>query len=235
MEEFWNQLSSEKKATELDVVLAAAWLLSERFGNAVSVDTVCDEIETSGLRLNINRSRLRKLLRKSLGVSLSKTDCISITRKMAGQLAESFSEFVPNKPVQVLDSILAQCDFSGDRPNVISLVRQINGCYQQEYFDGCAVLMRRLVETLAIEAFDRKGHLSVVKEPTGEIKSMSGVVATLKSGRPIKLGRGANKSLDACKEIGDRAAHNRWHVTSKLDVDHVAVEFRSLISELKGV
>jgi hypothetical protein len=32
---------------------------------------------------------------------------------------------------------------------------QINGCYEQGWFDACAVMMRRLLETLIVEAFER--------------------------------------------------------------------------------
>ena len=43
------------------------------------------------------------------------------------------------------------------RGYLIRIGRQINGCFQHSFFDGCAVMMRRLLEMSIIEAFEGKG------------------------------------------------------------------------------
>src|SRR5450432_494030 len=35
------------------------------------------------------------------------------------------------------------------------VANQINGTYENGWYDGCAVMIRRLIETLIIEAFER--------------------------------------------------------------------------------
>lgn len=45
---------------------------------------------------------------------------------------------------------------------------QINGCYEKGWFDGCAVMMRKLMETLIIECFEKYGIDSKIKNDKGD-------------------------------------------------------------------
>jgi hypothetical protein len=232
MEPFWDHLSQLKKARELDIVLAGAWFAEKVSGRQPKVDEVCDLVEQAGVRLNINRSRLRKRLREASGVSVTRDDVVSITRQKTLDLTSEFGQFLAPATVPVTDTVLVTSSYAGQRPYVVTLVRQINGCRQQDYFDACAVMMRRLVETLAVDAFERRGKLGLILDGNGEVKALSAIVDTLKSGQPFKLSRGMDKTLSKVKDLGDRAAHNRRYCTTSLDIDGVAPDFRCLVAEL---
>src|ERR1035438_10481242 len=46
---------------------------------------------------------------------------------------------------------------------------QMNGCYEKGWFDACAVMMRRMLETLIIEVFEHYKLDQSIKNPsTGE-------------------------------------------------------------------
>ena len=65
---------------------------------------------------------------------------------------------VQEQPVEAGDEVLPVSMIQGTRPYIEKLTWQINGCYNYEFYDGCAVLMRRLVESLLVEAFIKTGH-----------------------------------------------------------------------------
>ena len=55
----------------------------------------------------------------------------------------------PSSPGYFPQSILVQTN----RSYIVTVGRQMNGCYEKGWFDGCAVMMRRLLEISIIEAF----------------------------------------------------------------------------------
>lgn len=148
MDHFWEALCSDGKAKELDLVLASAWFLEAQQGRCATVDVVCDALRDGRVRLSINRHRLRSNLRSATGVSLGKNDEIMIARPKAKSFEIKYGDLLGTVAVPVIDTILVTSEFASDRLYIQNLVRQINGARQQDYFDACAVLMRRLVETL---------------------------------------------------------------------------------------
>lgn len=61
----------------------------------------------------------------------------------------------------------------------------------------------------------------------------SDVIRIAKSGQCIKLGRNSKKALDDVKDVGDRAAHDRYYVTTAQGLgDAFRRSYRALIAEL---
>ncbi len=52
----------------------------------------------------------------------------------------------------------------GTRSYIEKISNQINGCYEQGWFDACAVMIRRLLETLIIEVFENYKIESKIKK-----------------------------------------------------------------------
>jgi hypothetical protein len=52
------------------------------------------------------------------------------------------------------EQVLSHSLVRGTRGYIEKIVLQVNGCYERGWFDGCAVMIRRLIETLIIEAFE---------------------------------------------------------------------------------
>jgi hypothetical protein len=62
----------------------------------------------------------------------------------------------------------------GTRGYIEKVVNQINGCYEKAWFDGGAVMMRRLIETLIIECFEKHKIADKIKDPkTGRLSILS--------------------------------------------------------------
>src|SRR5271165_3301650 len=56
----------------------------------------------------------------------------------------------------------------GTRGYIEKIANQINGTYENGWYDACAVMLRRLIETLIIEAFEHHRISNVIKNTNGD-------------------------------------------------------------------
>lgn len=56
----------------------------------------------------------------------------------------------------------------GTRGYLEKLAHQINGTYANAWYDACAVMIRRFVETLIIEAYEAHGIEANIKDGSGD-------------------------------------------------------------------
>lgn len=107
------------------------------------------------------------------------------------------------------DSYLPASIFEAQRPYVTRLVPQINGCYSSGYFEACAMLSRRLVETMIIDLYDQRGWISEVKDSaTKDFVRLKTLVNKISSDPRFGFDSKFQKGLNAIKELGDIAAHD---------------------------
>lgn len=120
----------------------------------------------------------------------------------------------------------------GSRGYIEKVVNQINGCYENSWFDGCAVMIRRLVETLIIEVFEQHGIAHKIKNSNGDFFYLSDLINRTLSETTWNLGRNTKRSLPKLKDIGDRSAHSRRFIAHRQDVDRIIPDLRIVVQEL---
>jgi hypothetical protein len=118
------------------------------------------------------------------------------------------------------------------RGYVENVCEQMNGCYQYGFYDAASVMMRRVVETLLIEAYEALGRADEIKDGNGNYFMLRDLVARAIGNAPIGLGRDARDALGRIKEMGDRSAHNRRFNAVKSDMDKVQSGVRVVVDEL---
>lgn len=121
--------------------------------------------------------------------------------------------------------------FRGKRFCLEKLCHQINGAYEYGFYDGSAVLSRRLMESLIIEVFVHKGLHHEIKQ-NGTFLMLEALINHIRSHSSIVLSRNAAKAMHAIKVLGDTAAHDRTYITQAKDLDDVKAPYRRLIHEL---
>lgn len=219
--------------TESDSAVALLWFWDETGEKQeASAREIADLMHELSLRGQVNVSRLAGKLaaHRDLVKGKSKGSFkIKLARKE--ELAEVYEPLLTRKKAKVGAHIIDPEDFAGTRRYLQSLVTQINGSYQYSFYDGCAVLLRRLMETLLIEAFEQNGVGAAIKQDKNYIQ-LSDIIGVAASGQYLKLSRGVGKDLEAIKSVGDAAAHSRTYITKKADIDDVKHVFRKVISEL---
>jgi hypothetical protein len=118
------------------------------------------------------------------------------------------------------------------RGYIEDVVVQCNGCYERRWFDACAVMIRKLVEILIIAVYEQESRQTQIKGGDGNFLMLSGLIDRLLADTSFHLGRETKAGLPRIKELGDRAAHNRYFVASKADVDKVIGDLRVIVPEL---
>ena len=101
------------------------------------------------------------------------------------------------RPVHRLsDSVLPLELFSNTRGYIEKVVSQINGSYDSGFYDCCAVMCRRLGETLIIEAYENQGRALEIKGADDNFLMLNGLLNALNKDATIHLGRNAKRGLD---------------------------------------
>jgi hypothetical protein len=85
------------------------------------------------------------------------------------------SEVSPSTEHPVLPiSLFKRCN----RGYVLKVVHQINLTYLATCYDACSVMIRRLIETLIIEVYEKHNLDSKIKNPNGDFKYLSDLIDT---------------------------------------------------------
>ena len=113
------------------------------------------------------------------------------------------------------------------------VVFQINGCYEKGWFDACAVMMRRLLETLIIEAFEHhKLDAKIKNSATGDFLFLKDLIDRAVQEPSWNIGRNAKQALPRLKQLGDQSAHSRRYNAHREDIDKASTDFRTVCQEL---
>lgn len=124
--------------------------------------------------------------------------------------------------------------FVGTRRKYLEqLVHQINGTFECGWFDACAVMVRRLLETLLIEVYEHKGIAHEIKATaTGDYLMLDDIISRTLAQTAWSLGRDSKRALPRIKQLGDRSAHNRMFTAQFNDVEKIIPDIRVAVEEL---
>jgi len=120
----------------------------------------------------------------------------------------------------------------GTRGYIEKVANQINGCYEKGWYDACAVMTRRLLETLVIEAFERHNIASRIKNAQGDFLYLGDLIDRCLKEASWNLARNIKQAMPKLKEVGDKSAHSRRYVAQRGDIDPLAQDVRSVVQEL---
>lgn len=119
----------------------------------------------------------------------------------------------------------------GTRSYIERIANQINGCYENGWFDACAVMIRRLLETLIIEVYEQHKIENRIKQ-NGDYLFLGDLISKTLSETTWNLTRNTKNALPKLKDIGDKSAHSRRFIAVRQDIDNVKSELRTVFQEL---
>lgn len=197
----------------------------------ISPKQLCDEIHDAGYpKQNVSRmaENLGKDKRTSKGIK--RTFRIKITERE--KLENKYLSYVKQRPIPASDSLLPTDMFKNSRGYIEKVVSQINASHDTSLFDYCAVMCRRLLETLVIEVYEHKGWADELKGPDGHFMMFSGLLSHIEKEKRFNLGRNSLSGLKNFKKLGDESAHNRRFNAKKSDIDRIRDGMRVATEEL---
>jgi hypothetical protein len=122
--------------------------------------------------------------------------------------------------------------FTGTRGYLESIAIQTAACYDNQLFDACAVMTRKLLEVLIIEAFESYGISSKIKDNNDNFFFLSDLIDSFRNESSWNIGRNAKDSIPKLKKMGDLSAHNRRYFSRKPDIDKLKDDLRIVFEEL---
>ena len=125
-------------------------------------------------------------------------------------------------------SIIAQAN----RGYLVTVGRQMNGCYTSGWYDGAAVMMRRLIEIAIIEAFEGKNVAASIRDADGNYLQLTELVSKTLVEPGLTLSRNAKRSLPRLRDVGHMSAHGRYYTAKKDDIEMVRDGCRIVVEEL---
>lgn len=125
-----------------------------------------------------------------------------------------------------------------DRRYIHELVRQINSSYNIGIYDGCAVLLRKLIETLIIELYESQNCETEIKDANNQFFDLGDLITAFENQNHWNLARTTKanlKQLRKAKSIGDQSAHSRRWICHQNDLDDVKLAINTVVREIIGI
>jgi hypothetical protein len=120
----------------------------------------------------------------------------------------------------------------GTRGYIERVANQVNGAYENGWYDACSVMIRRLIETLIIETFEHHGIAAKIKNKDGDFLYLKDLVAKCLQEPAWNLTRNCKQALPGLKDIGDKSAHSRRYNAVRADLSPLLTDVRLVVEEL---
>jgi hypothetical protein len=149
-------------------------------------------------------------------------------------------EWLPNlegiQPAMDHDSgYLPEPIWKNTRGYIEEVCRELNGSFKHAYYNAAAVMLRRLLETLIIEAYEHLNRETEIKDGGGNYL-MLGDLAERTCGenghKGLNLGRDSKKILKEARNVGNWSAHARRFLAHAGDLTRLQTGMRLLVQEL---
>jgi hypothetical protein len=118
-----------------------------------------------------------------------------------------------------------------NRGYLVTIANQMNGSFSEGWYDCCAVMMRRLVEIVLIEAFEHQGIAHKIKNARDDYIHLSELIDRALAEPKLRLSRNAKKELPKLRNLGHRSAHGRHFTAQASDIQKVEDGVRVVVEE----
>lgn len=181
-----------------------------------------------------NTTRLKQNIIKSKAfIKGSTVGCYRLSVKKKQELKDAFPDMSKSEEIVSDDSVLPEVIFEASgRQYLHRLAKQINASYENNLFDGAAMLMRRLLEILLIHGFQKKSIESEVLESDGNYCKLKTLINKASSNKLMGLSPSTKKSIDQFRELGNLSAHRIQFNCRQDDIRTLKIEYRAICEEL---
>lgn len=229
--EFIREIS-KKRISTIDRAVAVLWFYGLHNDNTgLSIKEVAQYIEQAGCAKQ-NVTTIKQLFRRDKRVIKGTGETYLLRPEASAKLNEKYLHLIKAKPLIKCDAVLPTDLFVNAKGYTKKVVLQLNASYLYSLFDCCAVMCRRLLETLIIETYEALNRADEIKNHDGHYLMFSGLAGYIEQDKNIHLGRNTIKGLKSFKRLGDLSAHNRRFNARKTDIDQIKSDLRISCEEL---
>jgi len=223
---------SQLNLKRVEQAIAFLWFYrrTQTFEERAASELAGDLAEEGLGRPNVTDLR-RDLIKNKQTVQGTRPNTFQLHTKYVSELDAKYGPLIDLKIVDTSPSVIPDSFVQGTLPHLEQLVRQINGSYNQTFYDACAVLSRRLLESLIIEVFIHKKLVAEIRV-NNSFLTLDKLIRKIANHSQIILGRNTPAAMEKIKSLGDTAAHDRTYITQPQDIDDLKPLIRRTIKEL---
>lgn len=180
-----------------------------------------------------NQTRLRDRLQSSRNTIRGLRGGFKLHLDYVKQMEGKYPELnEKSQEVIELGTILPEIDYQKTRGYIEAIAKQMNAAYEQNIFDGCAVLMRRLVEVLLILSFRHLGIENEIQDVNGNYMMLDGIINNAKQNQKLALSRNSKQHIDTYRQLGNFSAHRIEYICRREYIQPHIQDYRALTVEL---
>jgi hypothetical protein len=220
--------------TTVDRAVAILWLAGrDTPSTGLTAKEIATSLEAGGYPA-LNITRLQRALIEDSRTANAGGGAFRLRPAARVSLEQSLARLIGPRRAAGSDSLIPRDLVNESRRDYLKrVVHQANGAYDAELYDCSAVMLRRLVETLIIEAFESAGIAHQIKNSQGHFFMLNDLLAALiREHNRFHIGRNSQRGLSELKELGDKSAHNRRFNATRSDIDRLRNDIRTAVEEL---
>jgi hypothetical protein len=217
-----------------ELALALLWWVGrDDPAKGLTAKEICAVLEGTGLSRQ-NTSRLNvKLAADRRTTKASGAGEWRLHLRSRRELDDAYAGLVTSAPGTPRDTgSVIPLGLASARGYLEKVVLQLNASYDFQLYDCCAVMCRRLLETLIIEVYEHCGRAEEIKGSDGNFLMLSGLAGVFERDTAFHASRNGMQGLRDFKKLGDLSAHNRRFNARREDIDRVRDGLRIIVEEL---
>lgn len=226
---FYKKIPKSKELKPSELIPYFAYYLETVNGIITAKDILqCFEILTLPGYSGVSTYLIRQSDKK-IGKFIKQKNGYKLNRIYKEELASSLNEVVD---VPLTTNFFDVNLLKNTQYYLVNTASQMCKCYDSGLYDAALVLMRKLLETLIIETFERFGIEDAIKDVNGNYKFLSELIPAFLNSKKWTASRNIKSSMEKIKKYGDLSAHNRRFIAHKPELDDVKFELRQAIQEI---
>lgn len=233
VEQFSSQFELLEKSELEKVEYLAYYLLENKQEPEFTIGDISSLVFALGFA-KPNQTRLKvKVVKSTSFVNGSKKGLFRLSAKKLASLRSSHPDVSESEEILSDDSILPEILLQETkRPYLIKLAQQINSSYENNLFDACSLMMRRLLEVLLIHCFEHASIEADVKDSEGNYQNLKTLINKASSRTKIEISNDVKKDMDKFRELGNLSAHRVKYNCRRDDIRKTKLEYRAIVEEL---
>lgn len=181
-----------------------------------------------------NFSRLQQKIKNSNSfIKGERENSFRLHARQIKKFQDEIDEFKINSfELESTGSIIPDSLLLNKKPYIQKFGQQINVSFSQNIYDGCAVLMRRMVEICLIHAYENLNIELQIQSNPNKYKDLKAIINNALTNPTLSLTQGSKTCLDKFRVLGNLSAHKLFYNCAKEEIAQVRLDFRLLIEEL---
>lgn len=152
-----------------------------------------------------------------------------LTRVSKEEIAKKLKE---NIHIPISEKLFPMSILDNTPYYVVHIAKQMCKCYEAGLYDASLVMMRKLLETLIIECFERHGIDAEIKNISGYFIYLSDLIPAFINSNKWNASRNFVTNIKKIKDKADSSAHNRKFMAKDFDLDDCKFELRQIVEEI---